>query len=67
MDLFEARAKKRLTQWDLNKMTGIHQSRISLLENGYVTPTLKEMVLIADVLGLEVADIDWPMNHENHR
>ena len=29
MHLFEARAKKRKTQWDLRKATGIHQSAYS--------------------------------------
>ena len=65
MDLYEARMKKRLTQWDLRKGTGIHQSKISLIERGYVIPTQKEQALIANVLGFEVTDIDWQMNHEN--
>jgi DNA-binding XRE family transcriptional regulator len=59
MNLFEARAKKRKTQWDLRQETGIHQSKISLIEHGYVEPSEKEKAAIAKALGLSVADIDW--------
>jgi len=36
MDLVEAKVKKRKTQWDIRKQTGIHQSKIGLIERGYV-------------------------------
>lgn len=42
MDLFEARAKKRKTQWDLRAKTGISQSKISLAERGYIKLSKQE-------------------------
>jgi len=60
MHLFEARAKQRKTQWDLRKLTGIHQSKISLIEVGHVQPSDKEKLAIAKALGLGVDDIQWP-------
>lgn len=67
MDLVIARAKKRVTQWDLRRETGIHQSRVSLIERGYVVPTQKEKEMIANVLGFKVAEIEWPTNDTNIR
>jgi len=61
MNLFEARAKKRKTQWDLRKETGIHQSKISLIEHGYVEPSETEKIAIANALGFRVDEIDWPI------
>jgi len=59
MNLFEARAKKRKTQWDLREETGIHQSKISLIEHGYVEPLEQEKRAIARALGFGVHEIDW--------
>ena len=59
MDIIEARAKKRMTQWDLRLLTGIHQSKISLVENGYVEPTDKEKAMIAKALGFTADEIEW--------
>jgi ribosome-binding protein aMBF1 (putative translation factor) len=67
MDLVIARAKKRVTQWDLNWETGIPQSRVSLIERGYVVPTQKEKEMIANALGLKVAEIEWPLTNKNLR
>jgi hypothetical protein len=60
MDLATARAIKKKTQWDLRKATGIHQSKISLMEHGYVVPTDREKALIAEVLGYRRNEIEWP-------
>jgi DNA-binding XRE family transcriptional regulator len=59
MDLTTARAMKRKTQWDIRKQTGIHQSKISLIERGYVAPIDAEKALIARILGFHVDEIDW--------
>lgn len=59
MDLKEARFKKGLTQYDISKDSGVHQSRISLIERGYVFPTLKERRKIAETLDVGIEDIDW--------
>ena len=59
MNLVEARMKKRKTQWDLRIATGIHQSKLSLIENGYVVPSIDETMRIAQALGVSVDDIEW--------
>jgi len=59
MDLVEARAKRRKTQWDLRRVTGIHQSKISLIERGYVDASEEEKKKIAAALEFSVAEIDW--------
>lgn len=59
MNLFEARAKERKTQWDICKATSISQSKLSLIERGYVQPSEREKALIAKALGLTVNDIKW--------
>ena len=60
MDLKVARVLNGKTQWDVRKVTGIHQSKVSLIENGYVIPTNDEKKLIAGVLGFQVNEIEWP-------
>ena len=65
MHLVEARSKKRITQWDVRKSTGIHQSKISLIEHGYVIPSDKEKDLIAKALGFQASEIDWPIEKVN--
>lgn len=60
MDLQTARAVKKKTQWDLRRETGYHQSKISLIENGYIIPTDEEKAAIASALGFTVNEIKWP-------
>ncbi len=60
MRLVEARFKKRMTQWGLRNLTGIHQSKISLIENGYLVPNESEKWEIAQALGFKPEEIDWP-------
>ena len=60
MDLVTARAIKKKTQWDLRKATGINQSKISLIEHGYIIPNDEERVAIAGALGVSVQEIQWP-------
>ena len=62
MDLTVARKIKKLTQWDLKKKTGINQTKISLIERGYVVPTKKEKFLIAKALGFHIDEIKWPID-----
>ena len=59
MNLREARFRKRFTQYDLVKLTGVHQSRISLIERDYSSPTRKEKLAIARALGIDHRDIHW--------
>lgn len=50
MGLREIRFLKGLNQYDLSLKTGISQSRISLIENGYANPKKEEKKKIAKVL-----------------
>ena len=59
MDLREARFKRRITQWSLSKITNVHQSRISLIENG-AKASENEKEALAKGLGIRVQDIGWP-------
>ena len=61
MQLTEARARKGLTQWDLRLLTGINQTKLSLIENGYVTPTGQEKAAISSALSIDIDQIEWPV------
>ena len=50
------RRKKGLSQWDLARMTGIVQSRLSLIERGMVTAKKPEIESIAKGLGLSIEE-----------
>ena len=58
MDLQEARLLSNMTQSQLQKLTGIYNSRISAIENGRVLPSANERHKLEKALGLEDA-IDW--------
>ena len=60
MNLVIARTTRKKTQWDIRRGTGIHQSKLSLIENGYVIPTDNEKALIAGFLRFQANEIEWP-------
>lgn len=60
MTLEEARFHRRLTQLDLRLKTGIHQSKISMIENGYAIPREDEKARLAKALSVKPDQIDWP-------
>jgi len=60
MNLTEVRFHKKMTQWDLKIRTGINQTKISLIERGYVLPRDEEKQRLAKALGVKVDQIDWP-------
>jgi len=59
MNLREARFKKKLTQFDLRIKTGIHQSKISNFERGYIMPREDEKKILAKALGVKANDLTW--------
>ena len=61
MRLKEARFVWGMTQYDLYLLTGIDHSRISYIEQGYISPREDEKQKIENALGLK---IDW---HKNRR
>ena len=60
MNLRESRFQRRWSQYELQKRSGVQQSRLSLIENGYVSPTEKEKAAIVRALGIQADEIDWP-------
>ena len=56
-NLYEARVLQRVSQYVIALRTGIHQSRISLIENGLVTPRVEEKKKLAESLGVQLQDI----------
>ena len=57
MTLREARFFKGFNQWDISIKTGIPQSRLSLMERGYVMPKDEEKKAIAKALQSNVEEI----------
>lgn len=55
--LRETRVVKRITQFQLRINTGIQQSKISLIENGYVEPRDDEKLKLARALGMVPRDL----------
>ena len=67
MTLREARFFKGLNQYDIALRTSISQSRISLIERGYLKPKDGEKEKIAKALDCQAADIfpqDWEPQNE---
>ena len=57
MTLKEARFHKGLNQWDVSIRTGICQTKLSLIERGYIDPKEGEKKRIAKVLGCKVSEV----------
>ena len=57
MTLREVRFFKGLNQYDIALKTGIPQSKISLIERGYLKPKNDEKEKIAKALGCQAVDI----------
>jgi transcriptional regulator with XRE-family HTH domain len=55
--LREARVIKRISQFQLRISTGVHQSKISLIENGYIQPREDEKSKFAKALGARPEDL----------
>jgi transcriptional regulator with XRE-family HTH domain len=62
--LREVRVIKRVSQFRLRLLTDIHQSKISLIENGLVKPREDEKKKLAQALNVKVEEI-WGAEDEN--
>lgn len=62
MDLKKFRHIKGYTQWDLRLKTGIHQTKISLIENGYIKPSDTEQKALAEALNIKTSEINWEVD-----
>ncbi len=55
--LREVRVINRITQFQLRLSTGIHQSKISMIENGLVDPREDEKKRLSKALGVRQEEI----------
>lgn len=62
--LREFRVIPKITQWELALRSGVKQSRISLIENYLVQPTLREKEKLAEALKQSIDEI-FPNNINN--
>lgn len=61
MELREIRFHRKISQWELSRLAVVHQSRISLIENGHPANN-DEKHRIVRALKIDPADIQWPDN-----
>lgn len=59
MRLREVKFIKGYTLFDLRLITGIHQSKLSLIERGYLQPTDDEKKKLAEALKTKPERIRW--------
>lgn len=59
--LRELRVVKRITQFQIRLATGIHQSKISMIENNLVEPRSDEKQKLAKALHMKPEEI-WGVN-----
>ena len=55
--LRETRVVKKISQFQLRVLTGIHQSKISMIENGLIQPRDDEREKLARALGARVEEL----------
>jgi transcriptional regulator with XRE-family HTH domain len=61
MNIREVRTRKGFTQQRLAELTGLDQAAISRMENGKQRMTLKDLLAIAEALGVPIVElIDKP-------
>ena len=48
---------KKISQFELSRRSGVHPSRLSLLENDLTTPTANERKRISEALGMSAEEI----------
>jgi transcriptional regulator with XRE-family HTH domain len=51
------RKKQKISQARLMGLTGVNQTRISFIENGYIKGTEKERSRLANALGVNTSDV----------
>ena len=57
MTLKQARAGKNFNQHDLALLTNINQTKISLMERGYVRPSKEELLAIGKALNVSPSEL----------
>ncbi len=64
--LREVRVVRKISQFQLRLLTGIHQSKISMIENGLVQAREDEAQKLARALGVKVDEIFPGMEGGRH-
>ena len=54
---WQARNNKKVTLVKLSGLTGISKSTLNNIENGRVSPTIKQLETIAKALGVKISDL----------
>ena len=54
---WQARNDKNVTLVKLSGLTGISKSTLNNIENGRVSPTIKQLEIIAKALGVKITDL----------
>ena len=54
---WQARNSKNVTLVKLSGLTGISKSTLNNIENGRVSPTIKQLETIAKALGVKISDL----------
>lgn len=54
---WQARNNKNVTLVKLSGLTGISKSTLNNIENGRVSPTIKQLETIAKALGVKISDL----------
>lgn len=54
---WQARNNKKVTLVKLSGLTGISKSTLNNIENGRVSPTIKQLEIIAKALGAKISDL----------
>lgn len=54
---WQARNSKNVTLVKLSGLTGISKSTLNNIENGRVSPTIKQLETIAKALGVRISDL----------
>lgn len=54
---WQARHSKKITLVKLSGLTGIGKSTLNNIENGKVSPTIKQLESIAKALGVKISDL----------
>lgn len=54
---WQARNNKKVTLVKLSGLTGISKSTLNNIENGRVSPTIKQLETIAKALGVRISDL----------
>lgn len=65
--LREVRVIKRVSQFQLRLLSGVHQSKISLIENGLMEPRIDEARKLSKALGVRPEEIFPQSEAQNGR